>query len=199
MNLSIDVALLIFLIYVYVFIEHARFIKVILACGSSFLIWRIVQTLYHPKEKEVDIFYKMSKYFEKLNIDESSHWVCIDSNVADFILDMEPLARYDKGIIMNVILHLVHFSKTYYRAIQKDDPLLYKNMYKHRRTIAKLIDLKDAINDELNDIVYVVKFKTYAETFNVPQQMERITNILDDKIKLIVKKYNFDKSVINSL
>ena len=200
MELNIDIVLLFFLIYVYTFVEHSSFVKVGIACVSSYLVLRILKNpSFDTKDTRVDALTRVTSMFHQLHVDAKPHWVCIDSNIAEFVMDLEPVIRYDNQIVASVVVALTHFTKTYYNSIRKDDPLLYKNLSKHKNIIAKLVDIQEFIRDELTDIVYVMKFKTYKETLNIPQQITRIDTILSEKIDLVVRKYNFGSSVVKSV
>ena len=51
-----------------------------------------------------------------------------------------------------IITELNNFAKTYYRKIQKDDKIMYKNLETQKHTIQRLVDIHDNILDELNDL-----------------------------------------------
>ena len=200
MEPTIDIVLLFFLMYVYTCVEHSSFVKVGIACVSSFIVLRILRkTSFVPDDMNVDVLTKVRAMFVQLDLDVTPDWVCIDSNIAEFVLDLKPVLQYDKQIVGSIVIALTHFAKTYYKSIRKEDPLLYTNLSKHKNTIAKLVDIQAFIRDELTDIVYVMKFKTYKDTLNIPHQITRIDTILGEKIDLIVRKYNFNKSVVKSV
>lgn len=200
MELNVNIVLLFFLTYVYTFVEHSSFVKVGIACVSSYLVLLILKNpSLDTKDTRVDALTRVTSMFDRLQVDVKPHWVCIDSNIAEFVLDLEPVIPYDNQIVASVILALTHFTKTYYNSIRKDDPLLYRNLSKHKQVIAKLVDIQEFVRDELTDIVYVMKFKTYKDKLNIPQQITRIDTILSEKIELIVRKYNFSTSVVKSV
>lgn len=199
MELTIYIVALVFLMYVYIFIEHSSIIKMFLACFSSYIVFQIMKLMTNDNSGKTSYLERMTLLFKTLDLDIQPHWVCIDTNIAEFIFELEPIIKYDVQIVSSIITELTNFTKTYYRKIQKDDKIMYKNLETQKHIIQKLVDIHDTILDELNDVIYVMKFKTYKYTLNIPHKITVIDTILQEKIKLIAHKYKFHTSVLNTV
>lgn len=171
----------------------------LLACFSSYIVFQIMKLMTNEDSGKKSYLERMTALFKTLDLDIQPHWVCIDTNIAEFIFDLEPIMKYDVQILSSIITELNNFAKTYYRKIQKDDKIMYKNLETQKHTIQRLVDIHDNILDELNDIIYVMKFKTYKYTLDIPHKIAVIDNILQEKIKLLAHKYKFHESVLNTV
>ena len=192
--------LLLFLFYVYIFVNHNSIIQICIACTCVFVFFKLQGTFpldqFTPKR---DGCSSLKSLCDRLHTVPKYKWICLDDQLLQFILDIEPIYFYDKQIVVDIIEDINNFCRVYFKALQKENGNMYRDLLADRRMIGRLLDLKKDVLESLEGVVYVVDVNVFRRKINVPQKINHVDSILTDKITLLIHKFNLDSSVIKSM
>ena len=119
--------------------------------------------------------------------------VCINVLANPYAFPLYELYNDLKSLTLNTFL------KTYYIALDKDDPLLYGNITDNQQVIQQMEDLFTQIIDNMKKLIFILKINQYHHELDIPAKINIIYNFLYEKIVLLAHKFKIKLSTERSL
>lgn len=193
---------LIFLIYCYIFGDHDHSVKFLISMGIVMMAYKMFtynENFMKANKRENDVFSDFQEMKQVLLIDEKTKWLEYNPELVRIIQSMSKVINYDKEILRDVIIDLNTFLKTYYIALDKDDPLLYGNITDNQQVIQQMEDLFTQIIDNMKKLIFILKINQYHHELDIPAKINIIYNFLYEKIVLLAHKFKIKLSTERSL
>lgn len=115
-------------------------------------------------------------------------WLKNDTPLYALCNELKSIKKINNTIYTSICDKTNQISRRYYKELMKDDQNLYSNFEKHRRLIQFIEDTMKEVIELFREIEFTTTNHKYVYEHNIPNKIDRFTDIVNDRITLLKHK-----------